>query len=77
MSFIPIRRVRYTLREDAQGFAHEICQLKLTQISRQVSRARLEEDDYQVAVRVDDFVSIEGLQESWTPSDKMQESASQ
>ena len=28
----------------AQGFAHEICQLKLTQIPRQVSRARLERE---------------------------------
>jgi hypothetical protein len=29
-------------REDAQGFGWELCQLALTRIPRQVSRARLE-----------------------------------
>ena len=29
-------------REDAQGFGLELCQLALTRIPRQVSRARLE-----------------------------------
>ena len=33
---------RYTLREDAQGFVSVLCQLTLTRIPRQVSRARLE-----------------------------------
>ena len=34
--------LRYTLREDAQGFVSVLCQLTLTRIPRQVSRARLE-----------------------------------